>query len=321
MLALAAFLAGLAQAPDLPAARPCSSAEMAELTASGDTPYHLKCQARLPMGRAITRPVVIQGAEASGASLDCQGQAVGRPGQSVTTRQPTIAIWSDRGEAIRWSRPTDITISRCTIHGAIRIWGMGSDGRYDDLRDSSRTANHTAAAQAAAPTRITLDRLALVANGTIPLYVGPGVTEVTLKGSRFSGQTEAVALYLDAESARNRIENNRFAVRTGREIIAIDGSARNAIIANQIALYGQGGIFLYRNCGERGVIRHQTPSFNLIADNVFTGASWLRPRLIVVNARDGNRSYCDEDAGYPYGSSVDDRDHAQGTILARNRRD
>ncbi|WP_409019888.1 right-handed parallel beta-helix repeat-containing protein [Brevundimonas vesicularis] len=321
MLALAALLAGLAQAPDLPAARPCSIEELAELTARSDTPYSLRCQARLPHGQAITRPVVIRGGQASGAKLDCQGQAVGRPGQSVTTRQPTIAIWSDRGEAIRWTRPTDITISHCTIHGAIRIWGMGSDGSYDDLRASSRTANHTAAAQAAAPTRITLDQLALVAKGTIPLYIGPGVTEVTLTGSHFGGRTEATAIYLDAESARNRIENNRFAVRTGREVIAVDGSASNAIIGNQIALYGKGGIFLYRNCGERGVIRHQTPSFNLIADNVFTGASWLRPRLVVINARDGNRSYCGEDAGYPYGSSIDNRDNAQGTILARNRRD
>lgn len=317
---LSAAVAAAALSATLPAAKPCSASEMAELTAQSAIPYRLRCQARLEPGQTIVRPLVLEGPEASGAALDCQGQAVGRRGQSVTTSQPTIAIWSRRDSDGRWSRPTDIAIRNCTIHGAIRIWGMGADGRYEDLRASSRTANHTQATQAAAPTRITLDDLAFVAKGTIPLYVGPGVTNVELTGSRFSGQTVATAIYLDAESAGNRIENNRFAVRTGREIIAVDGSARNQISRNQIELFGKGGIFLYRNCGERGVIRHQTPSNNIITDNVFTGASWLRSRLIVLGSREGRRSYCADDAGYPFGSSADDADHATDNQLARNRK-
>lgn len=318
MLAVTALAAALSST--LPAAKPCTAQEMTELTAQATTPYALQCQARLERGQAISRPLILQGTDASGASLDCQGGAVGRRGQSVTTSQPTVAIWSSRETATRWSRPSDIAIRNCTIHGAIRIWGMGADGSYDDLRASSRTASHTQTTQAAAPTRITLHDLAIVAKGTIPLYVGPGVTNVELTGSRFSGETVATALYLDAESAGNRIENNRFAVRTGREIIAVDGSARNQISRNQIALYGRGGIFLYRNCGERGVIRHQTPSNNIITDNVFTGASWLRSRLIVLGSREGRRSYCGDDAGYPFGSSVDDADHATDNLLARNRK-
>lgn len=314
-VALSALLSG-----GSPAARPCRADEITALIATASSPYSLACQAILEPGQTITRPVIFQGAEASGASLDCQGQAVGRPNQSVSASQPTIAIWSSRETATRWSRPTDITIRNCTIYGAIRIWGMGSDGSYDDLRLASRTANHTQIAQAAAPTRIALSDLALVANGTIPLYLGPGVTNVIVTGSRFSGRSVATALYLDAESAGNRIENNRFAVRTGREVIAVDGSARNRISHNQIELFGEGGIFLYRNCGERGVIRHQTPSDNTITDNRFTGASWLRPRLIVVGSREGRRSYCGEDAGYDFGSSRDDGDHASGNILARNRK-
>jgi len=245
---------------------------------------------------------------------------VGVPGRPVEASAPTLAIWSSRESAMRWSRPTDVSIRNCTIHGAIRIWGMGSDGRYDDLRDSSQTAQHTQTTQLAAPTRITLDKLAFIAKGTIPLYVGPGVTNVIVTDSRFSGETVATAIYLDAESAGNRIENNRFALRTGREIIAVDGSARNRISHNRIELFGKGGIFLYRNCGERGVIRHQTPSHNTISDNVFTGASWLRSRLIVLGSREGRRSYCGEDAGYPFGSSADDGDHARNNHLARNRK-
>lgn len=320
LVALGLALLVQSEAPSLPAARPCSAVELTALTARTDSPFELRCQARLERGQIISRPLIIQGAEASGASLDCQGQAVGRPGQPVTASAPTIAIWSRRQSALRWSRPTDITIRNCTIYGAIRVWGMGSDGSYDDLRASSRTAEHTATAQAAAPTRIRLERLALIAHGTIPLYVGPGVTRVSLTGSRFSGSSVATALYLDAESAHNRIENNRFAIKTGREVIAVDGSAHNRISHNQLALNGEGGIFLYRNCGERGVIRHQTPSHNIITDNSFSGASWLRPRLVVEGSRNGRRSYCGDDRGYAFGSSADDADHATDNTVERNRR-
>lgn len=304
----------------LPAARPCTVDEIHELTSETDAPYRLTCRAVLTPGQAIRRPVLIEGGEASGAGLDCRGGAVGRAGVATTTQTPTVAVWSRRVTAARWSRPTDVRIANCTVHGAVRIWGMGADGSHDDLRASSRTAEHTATVQAAAPSHIELDRVTIVGTGSIPLYVGPGVTRLSLTNSILTGRSVATALYLDAESADNRIENNAFAVATGREAIAVDGSARNRIIGSRFQLGGRPGIFLYRNCGERGVIRHQTPSDNQITDNVFSGASWLRPRLVVVGAREGRRSYCGADRGYPWGSSADDGDHATGNVVARNSR-
>ena len=187
-----------------------------------------------------------------------------------------------------------------------------------DLLASSRTAGHTAAAQGAAPTRIALDRISFMATGSIPLYVGPGVTSLSLTESRFSGRSVSVAVYLDAESAGALIQDNDFDIRTGREQIAVDGSARNRITGNHLNLRGKGGVFLYRNCGEDGVIRHQTPSDNQITDNLFTGAGGFRPRVVVVGAREGNRPYCRDDAGWPFGSSLDDGDHATGNLVARN---
>lgn len=320
MTALLAAL-WLGAAPDawaLPAARPCTAAELGELTAEATTPYRLTCRAVLTPGQSIRRPLLIEGAEASGAGLDCNGGALGRPGVAVTTRQPTIAVWSRRISAQRWSRPTDIRIENCVIHGAVRVWGMGADGSYDDLRASSRTADHTAAAQGAAPSHIELDRVTIVGTGSIPLYVGPGVTRLSLTGSTLTGRSDATALYLDAESADNRIENNAIAVTTRREAVAVDGSARNRITGNRFRLGGNGGVFLYRNCGERGVIRHQTPSDNQITDNVFSGAARLRPRLVVVGSREGRRAYCSADRGYPWGSSADDGDRATGNVVARN---
>lgn len=307
----------------LPATRVCSSDEIRELTAApdaNDTPFRLTCRAELN-GRPVLRRILIEGAEASGAGIDCGGGGIGRPGGRTTTQTPTIAIWSRRvdGPTPVWSRPTDIAVSHCTIHGAIRIWGMGVGGRIDDFRTSSRTKSHTAAAQAAGPSHINLKDLSFAATGSIPLYVGPGVTDLSLEGGRFTGRSDSTAVYLDAESAGNVIRDTTFAIATPREKIAIDGSARNTITGNRFALGGQGGVFLYRNCGEDGVIRHQTPSGNVITDNVFTGGSMLRPRTVVVGAREGGRRYCGDDRGWPFGSSIDDGDHATGNTVLRNR--
>lgn len=309
-------------APDPPAARPCTPAQMAELTAASDQPVLLTCRAVLSPDTRVTRRIVIAGDRASGAGVDCRGGALGVAGAATTPRAPTVYIVS-QADGTGWRRPTDVRIQNCTVHGAIRIWGMGAGGSMRDLLASSRTAGHTAAAQAAAPTRITLSDVAFAATGSIPLYIGPGVTRVTVQRPRFTGRSVSTAVYLDAESADNAILDGVFDIRTGREMIAVDGSARNRIAGNRFALHGgllrgRGGVFLYRNCGEDGVIRHQTPSDNVIADNVFTGAGWFRPRAVVVGAREGNRRYCRDDAGWPYGSSADDGDHATGNVVARN---
>lgn len=306
----------------LPAARPCTPVQIADLTAPAvpdAPPYRLTCRADLN-GAAVTRRILIEGSESSGAGIDCGGGALGRPGARTTTHTPTIAVWSRQDRpGPHASRPTDIAISNCTIHGAIRIWGMGAGGSMSDLLASSRTPDHTATVQAVAPSHIRLSNLTFQGTGSIPLYVGPGVTDVSVTGSRFDGVSDSTAVYLDAESARIVLRDNSFATDTSREQIAVDGSAFNQIVRNRFDLGGEGGVFLYRNCGEDGVIRHQAPSGNRITDNVFSGASRLRPRTVVVGAREGNRRYCDDDRGYPFGSSADDGDNASGNIVTGNR--
>lgn len=173
-LLAALWLSAASDAWSLPAARPCSPAELVELTAETTAPYRLTCRAVLTLGQSIVRPLVIEGAEASGAGLDCNAGAVGRPGVATTTRQPTLAIWSRRIDAQYWSRPTDIRIVNCVIYGAVRVWGMGADGGYDDLRASSRTTEHTATTQGAAPSHIELERVNIVGTGSIPSMSGQG---------------------------------------------------------------------------------------------------------------------------------------------------
>ena len=304
--------------PPIVEARACSDSEIAALTSDAPSPIFLTCRASLTADQSVSRPIVFEGAEASGAGIVCNGARLGRPGVASTVSVPTIAIQSIRTQT-GWSRPSDITIRGCLVHGNIRIRGMGAGGDLAALRTSSRTVDHTAAAQAAAPTRVWLTDLTLTATGSIPLYVGPGVTDLRFEDARVVGRSVSTAVYLDAESARAVIRRVTFAVRTGREQIAIDGSAANRIEDNTFALGGRGGVFLYRNCGEDGVIRHQTPSDNVITGNTFTGARRLRPNAVVVGSREGRRRYCGADAGWPFGSSIDDGDHAERNVVTGNR--
>lgn len=294
----------------------CTPADIRALTTPSPLPYRLTCRASL-YGQAVRRRVLIEGAEASGVGLDCGGGRIQPPGEA-SPQAPTVAVWSRRDGA-GWSRPVDVFVRHCTIVGNVRLWGMGAGGSMRDLLASSRTPHHTRAAQGAAPEGVRLDRVRFEATGTIPLYIGPGVTRTRVTNASFQGRSVSTAVYLDAESAGAEILDSVFAIRTGREQIAVDGSAANRIVGNRFALNGRGGVFLYRNCGEDGVIRHQTPSHNRITDNVFSGVAWLRPRTVAVGSRNGGRRYCRDDAGWPFGSSADDGDGATGNVVAANR--
>ncbi|BCM86963.1 hypothetical protein NS228_00005 [Methylobacterium indicum] len=305
------------------AAAPCSPSLRARLLsppAPGDDEVSLTCSLQLSPDDRVLKRIVIEGAAASGLTLDCAGASLGRPNEPVYLGSYTIAIRSRPparpGEP--WDRPSGIRIRDCTIYGHVRIWGMGENGQGPLLRESSHSLGHTERAQAAAPTDVTITGTSITAAGPIPLYLGPGVTRVTLRGSRLAGRSVSTALYLDAESAENRIEDNDIETETGREAIAVDGSARNRITGNRFTLRGEGGVRLYRNCGEGGTVRHQTPSDNVITENLFRTGGWFAATPIVVNSRNGWRLTCGEDAGYPFGSSVDNRDNGTGNVVAPN---
>ena len=253
--------------------------------------------------------------------VDCGGATIGRADPPPTLAELAVEIRARPPTQPdgAWSRPSGVTLRNCRILGHVRVWGMGINGEGLAVKASSHSLGHTERAQAAAPTQVTIRDSTITALGHIPLYLAPGVTRFTLQGSTLTGRSGATAIYLDAESADNVIADNTIAVRTGREAIAVDGSARNRITGNRVALSGQGGVRLYRNCGEGGTVRHQTPSDNVVTGNTFTGAGGLfGPAAIVVNSRGGWRLYCGQDAGYPFGSSSDDRDGGVGNVVEPN---
>lgn len=279
------------------------------------SPVRLMCSARLPANAVVTRQVVFEGSAANGASLDCNGgRLVGRGREG--DKEPVVVRSIRTGSS--WDRPNGIVVRNCKIAGSVRIYGMGRNGEAEAVRLSSLNANHTERAQSAAPTNVTFDRVEITGAGGVRFYVSPGVTKATLTDSIIEGTSTSAVIYLDAESGGTRIANNTFRVRTkNREVIAIDGSAYNNIEGNRFEFADNGGVFAYRNCGEGGTIRHQSPQFNKIENNTFSMNGSDDP-AVWLNSRNGNRSYCFLDPDHPFGSSLTSLDLAQNNVVSGN---
>lgn len=229
---------------------------------------------------------------------------------------------TSRNTSNGWVQTKNVTIQNCTIKGGIRVYGLGKNGQADGVKASSLSLGHTERAQAAAPTNIKLSNVIIEAtNGLTLLYLAPGTTYVTVENCTFSGVNTGSGpiVYMDAESGHNTFRNNIFNATAGREVMACDGSAYNLIDGNRFETATKGGIFLYRNCGEGGSIRHQSPHHNTISNNFFNlkGLSFGNYG-IWLGSRNGNRNYCNDDAGYPFGSSIDDNDFADDNIVHSN---
>ena len=210
----------------------------------------------------------------------------------------------------------NVTIKRCKINGSIRTIGLGNNGEAPGVKTSSVKAGHTERAQAVAPKGTVLYAVTITGQGRIPLYLGPGTTRLTMYDSTIKGRSDSVALYLDAESGINIIRNNTFDITSAsREIIAVDGSANNQLLTNTLKQASNGGIYLYRNCGEGGTVRHQSPQNNFIVGNTIDNTGGYG---IWLGSRNGGRLYCRDDAGLPFGSSKDDGDFADNNTVRDN---
>lgn len=224
--------------------------------------------------------------------------------------------------AAGWIQTKNVTIKNCTIKGGVRIIGLGKNGQAAGVKESSLSLGHTERAQAAAPTNITFSNVTFeTSDGMTSLYIAPGTTYVTVENSAFTGTNtgSGPVVYMDAESGHNVFRNNTFNATASREVIACDGSAYNLIESNRFEKITKGGIYLYRNCGEGGTIRHQTPNHNTIKNNTFNLSNLVLGNYgIWLGSRNGNRTYCDDDAGYSFGSSINNNDFADHNIVNGN---
>lgn len=300
--------------------KPCEDAFVARVRApvsADDRVVRVACDLSLRPDDVITKQLVFEGPKASGRSLACHGaQLQGGRGQR---RHSSLIIRSKR-KGDRYAPVTDVTISDCRVEGGVRIHGMGDGGADKPARASSRRAGHRERSRAAAPRRIRLQRLHLQSVGTIPLYIAQGVTRVTLVDSLITGRHRSVAIYLDAESGFNRLVGNTFAsVSERREFVAVDGSSDNWIAKNLFRTGPRGGVYLYRNCGERGTVRHNRPERNRVMGNMFLYEpdGWDDP-AVFIGSRDGAPGYCGQDDMHPLGSGDSDLDFARDNVVANN---
>lgn len=297
----------------------CDASQVEQIRQSTQTTdLDLKCSLTLSADTVIARRVVIEGEEASDLTLDCGGGTISAP----QAEPYSLLIRSRRNSDGSWSVPQSVQVKNCTIVGGTRIVGMGINGQAEAVRQSSRNQGHTERAQAAAPSQVQFDNVTFQGRGSIPLYIAPGVTRTAIRHAKISGYSTSTAVYLDAESAHTEISDTLIDTQAQRELLAVDGSAHNVIERNRFVSPRNGGIYLYRNCGEGGTVRHQTPQSNVIRANVFDyrhDGGW-RP-AVWLGSRDswlGWRSYCSADAGYAFGSSADDGDFADHNVVEDN---
>lgn len=322
-LALPFLFLALPQAGAAPAAPACSTEAFDAFVrdnAPGKTLF-LDCSLTLPKNFRVLGNIVFEGSKASGAVLDCNGATIDVAAGKSRKRKTAIVVRSLQRQDGSWDAPEGVTVRNCTVKGFLRVYGLDENANGANMKASSRHPDHTRLAQAAAPKRTTFDNLTIDAPDGIALYVGPGALWTRLQNSRIDGTSGATALYLDAESGRSLIRNNVFRIATeSRELIAIDGSTRNRILGNTFHDPVNGGIFVYRNCGEGGVIRHQTPNFNRIAENRFLyGGAPARKPAVWLNSRNGRQRYCFIDPRYRFGSSKSPLDFARNNVVRENR--
>ena len=318
--------------------KPCDSEKIEKVKAKGNA-ENIDCQLTLEKGWTITKTLIFEGAKATRVTLDCRGATLGDG-----TNKDMIEVRSRKIGTDKWERPQNVTIKNCKIIGSVRVWGRGRNGeaaavKESSKREKSKSMNHINRLRNSAPKNIVFDNVTITGVGRNPFYLSPGVTYTKLINSTMNGKSSKVAIYLDAESAYNTIKNNNIDVATAKDtvgdnipgmksrgwpIIAIDGSSHNKILNNRFSKTNRGGIYLYRNCGEGGTIRHATPSYNTIMNNVFYYNKYTGGKpSVYLGSRDygfkERLGHCDDDDGRPYGSSASETDYARHNVVMQNQ--
>jgi parallel beta-helix repeat protein len=322
--------------------KPCDSEKIKKVRAKAGSEWEaekIDCQLKLEKNWTITKKLLFEGTSASRVTLDCQGATLGDGSNKEMIEVRSRKIGTDK-----WERPQNVTIKNCKIIGAVRVWGMGRNGeaaavKESSKREKSKSMNHINRLRNNAPKNIVFDHVTITGLGRNPFYLSPGVTYTKLMNSTMKGKSSKVAIYLDAESAYNTIKGNNIDVTTGKDkagdnipemksrgwpIIAIDGSSHNKILNNRFSQTNRGGIYLYRNCGEGGTIRHATPSHNSIMNNIFYYNKYKGTKpSVYLGSRDygwkERIGHCDHDDGRPYGSSASEKDYARHNIVMQNQ--
>jgi parallel beta-helix repeat protein len=292
---------------------------------------------QLDPGCRYTGTTVITG---SNLVLDCRGATL--DGEYKVSR--TLVVGGERGVS-------QVQIRNCQVTGS-RNNGVYVGSTVTSVRMVQPGGGRPD--RGLLPQHVSLQNVTARRNAGAGIYVD-GYVEDTAVVDSLVEENGSIGIYLDHDSRRSRIANSRvlrngfgnesdvpFARKRTREGIAIDSSADNLIEGNTIAGNKAGGIFLYRNCGERpndpnSFLRLQPSSGNVIRGNTIDGGSMygiavasrqesrLRPddcmlrldpaRGVFADAAPGNRVTGNTIRNVPVGIRVSD----DGNVVEDNR--
>ena len=212
---------------------------------------------------------------ASNTHLDCHDAMIDGEGQR------TIGLLiAGHGEAI-----SHVSVTNCRFRNfkssAVRVTADGNEGEKDPV-----------ASAPFAPFDVHLAKLQVSASGRVGIYFDHHVHDASLRDSTVEG-SGATAIYVEYSTSRIAIESNTFR-RNGfdadgkrnREAIAIDSSSDNRVSSNTFIGNARGGVFLYKNCGEKAsephsIVRTVHSDNNVIRSNRFVDEEvgvWIASR-------------------------------------------
>jgi parallel beta-helix repeat protein len=268
-LVLAALVPlGLACAASRAAAPADASPAPAACTAPAEISGHVKLEPGCVYRQALR-------IAASDTTLDCQQALIDGEQERVIG-----LLIAGHGQAI-----SHISVRNCRFRNfrssAVRISADGEDGEKDPV-----------ASAPFAPFDVHLAQLHVEGSGRVGVYFDHHVHDASLRDSGIEG-SGATAIYVEYGSARIAIESNVFRHngfdalgRRTREAIAIDSSSGNRVSSNTFVGNGKGGVFLYKNCGEKAsephsVVRTVHADDNVIRANRFVDEEvgvWIASR-------------------------------------------
>jgi hypothetical protein len=314
---------------------------------AADASVVVDCSLRLQPDDVITKALRFVGSASSHLEFDCNGALV-EPLANLRKDRDAIRVETERrtvGDRFEYDPARDVVVRNCRVHGSVRIassyYKPGPDA--DDYRNR-RGPDFVDEVRATSPTRIRFENLAITNRGwrTDTVYFEQGVTLSRLVESKVVHDANGLALYISAESGFNTVDNNEFHANSHnkREVMALDSTEGNVVSRNWFSGLDYGGIYLYRNCGEKGQIRYTGVRRNIIRDNIFY-YSWAMipdPAIHVGsnNGEDKKNWSCDIDAGAPRwtaaevdpswgwdadweASSTQDYDYARLNVIENNR--
>ncbi|WP_299011752.1 hypothetical protein [uncultured Shewanella sp.] len=286
----------------------------------------LDCHLTLNSDDVITKKILFEGETASNTSLNCNNALIDLTvgidaGIFSAKTDDTIIIQSVKKADNTWSAPQHINIENCRIKGSIRMSGMGINAKDNHIQVSSFSADHTQRLNEASPRHIMLNNIDIKGISRPLLHLSPGVNHVTLSHGNLHGLSDTVALSLDTETNFNTIKDNHIHVETKQHLMTLNGSANNTIKNNYFTLNDNGGIYLYRHCGQHNNLHGQTTHLNHIEANYFTLKNISNHPSIQMNAIDYQQGYCNDQTptSVTHTSTITQQDNAMVNTIIYNQ--